>query len=205
MKKIVTVFLIVFGVLIFVACGQKNDLNEGTSSKEVEAENERLKSEIEDLKRQLEKSKNQSNAATAQQEESKPKWNTSDVNIETNGNLNLAVELLSSSDKLKDGEEIEPSKVYKAPWDYYGKPVKFTGYVNLVEDFPPDGNLPFRSEIVILTGDDTIVDILSLVPSGDIKNGDLVTIVGMPIGRAEVENAVGGSFTHLVVVTNNIE
>lgn len=82
--------------------------------------------------------------------------------------------------------------------------MKFTGEVNVVTDYPPSDEIPVRSEIIIVTDDDVIVDFFSLVPSGDIEVGDEVTISGLVTGRAEVENESGGTYTHLMVVTNKI-
>lgn len=60
------------------------------------------------------------------------RWNTSDVNIETNGNIAVAAQLLANTqpDELKQNiTEPDPALVMKAPWEYYGKPIKVTGYV----------------------------------------------------------------------------
>ncbi|WP_342564307.1 hypothetical protein NST84_03680 [Paenibacillus sp. FSL R7-0345] len=43
-----------------------------------------------------------------------------------------------------------------------------------------------------------------MVPSRALQVGDYVSITGYPIGRTEVENAMGGSYTHLIAVTNRL-
>ena len=37
--------------------------------------------------------------------------------------------------------------------------------------------------------------------SGKLKKGETARVCGLPIGRAEVTNAVGGKFTHLTLVS----
>ncbi|SEC17828.1 hypothetical protein [Paenibacillus sp. GP183] len=101
-----------------------------------------------------------------------------------------------------------PGKVVKTPWNYYGKSISFKGTVGVVDDYPPDsalGKSGIASEIVIECVDGTIVDFLSLVPSGDIQMNQQVIITGYPIGRTEVNNTLGGKFAHLIVVTNKLK
>jgi hypothetical protein len=42
------------------------------------------------------------------------------------------------------------------------------------------------ADIVIETDDGTIVEFFSMVPSGNVKVGQDVTITGYPVGRTEV-------------------
>jgi hypothetical protein len=47
----------------------------------------------------------------------------------------------------------------------------------------------------------SIVDLFAMEGSGKLKKGETARVCGLPIGRAEVTNAVGGKFTHLILVS----
>ncbi|MEG3939060.1 hypothetical protein QT995_12965, partial [Microcoleus sp. S36b_A3] len=47
----------------------------------------------------------------------------------------------------------------------------------------------------------SIVDLFAMEGSGKLKKGETARVCGLPIGRAEVTNAVGGKFTHLTLVS----
>jgi len=137
-----------------------------------------------------------------------PDWNTTEVDAFENGNLFLALDMIEAMGTVPLGEEADSEAVIKTPWNYYGKPIEFIGFVAVVEDFPPGSDVAqngFLSDIVIETYEGTIVEFFSMVPSGEIRVGDEVAITGYPVGRSEVENRMGGSFTHLIVVTNNVD
>lgn len=137
-----------------------------------------------------------------------PHWNTGDMYVTSNGNLPLAIELLKvTGDITKTATSPAPSAVQKAPWNYYGKPVKLTGTVGIVQDYPPGNNLSVEmggtaSEIVMFTDDGAFVDTLLSVSSGTVKMGDSVTVFGYPVGLIEGENKMGGKTTQLVLVGN---
>ncbi|MFD1885047.1 hypothetical protein [Paenibacillus wenxiniae] len=138
---------------------------------------------------------------------SQPEWNKSDPDMMSNGNLQLAVSMLQAMEQLPKGTHADAEQVLKTPWNYYGKALTFTGQVAVVEDYPPSSDtaqMGIQSDIVIESTDGTIVEFFSLVPSGSIKVGDQTTITGYPIGRTEVENRLGGNFTHLMVVTKKL-
>ncbi len=133
------------------------------------------------------------------------RWNTSDVNIETNGNIAVAAQLLANTqpDELKQNiTEPDPALVMKAPWEYYGKPIKVTGYVSIVQDYPPNSDIANAinngntvGEIVFIPDNAansiTILDYLHLGSTGDIKVGDHVAVYGYAVGLADVENKLG--------------
>ncbi len=138
---------------------------------------------------------------------SQPEWNKSDPDMMSNGNLQLAVSMLQAMEQLPKGTNADAEQVLKTPWNYYGKALTFTGQVAVVEDYPPSSDtaqMGIQSDIVIESTDGTIVEFFSLVPSGSIKVGDQITITGYPIGRTEVENRLGGNFTHLMIVTKKL-
>jgi len=158
--------------------------------------------------------KPEAKAETAQKGEAKPEkktpeWNTKDLNALENGNMLIAANLLKTAgDIKKDAVAVEPASVNKTPWKYYGKVVKMTGSVEVVQDYPPDSDVAKgmgvkeASEIVMTTEDGTIVDMFCSISSGSLKVGDIVTLYGYPVGQAEVENKIGGKFTHLVIIGN---
>lgn len=41
--------------------------------------------------------------------------------------------------------------------------------------------------------------------TGDLKNGDTVTLYGYPVGLADVTNKIGGKNTQLVIVGNSFD
>lgn len=139
-------------------------------------------------------------------------WNKTDINAMSNGNISVAVEALSlAQSSVGNSVSEQPQKVIKAPWNYYGKFIKFTGLVAVVQDFPPGSdisnalNTETSTDVVIETDDGTIVEFFGAVSSGDLQVGDQVTFYGYPVGTAEVDNKMGGSFTHLLIVGNAIE
>jgi len=215
LKKLAVILLIASSFMMLTACSGKD----ASAPKESVAEQQKLKEENEKLKAEADKLKKEKSdkeaaekkaaeeaaqAAETEQSEANTTWNVTDVDAETNGNIEFAADLLLTGKKLPASGKAVPAKVHKTPWDYYGKLVKFTGVVSLVTDYPPSDEVPLRSEIIIVTEDEVIVDFLSLVPSGDIEVGDEVTISGLVTGRMEVDNKVGGTFTHLIVVTNEV-
>lgn len=192
---------------MLTACSGK----ESSASKEAAAaeqqklkeENEKLKAEADKLKKEK-ADKEASLAIKTDKSKANTTWNVTDEDALTNGNLMLAANMLLSEKKIPIAAKVAPAKVLKTPWEYYGKLVTFTGIVEVVTDYPPSEENLLTSEIVILTEDDTIVDFQCFGSSGDIQVDDEVTISGLVVGRSEVENEVGGTFTHLIVVTNKI-
>ena len=78
--------------------------------------------------------------------------------------------------------------------------------MGVVEDQPPGSDISKvigggeTSEVVIETPDGSIVDLFAMESSGTLRVGETATVCGLPVGRAEVPNAVGGNFVHLIVV-----
>jgi len=140
-------------------------------------------------------------------------WNKSDLNITTNGNLALAVNLLKNNPGNKsEVEKGDAALIMKAPWDYYGKMISLSGAVSSAEDYPPGSDFSKllesdkTAEIVLIADDGyTIIDMFLRTSSGTLKTGDYVTVFGYPVGRMEIENRIGGSFTHLILVGNTAE
>lgn len=132
-------------------------------------------------------------------------WNTKDLSIVTNGNVAKAVKILKGNPN-QSVTSAEPAAVVKTPWSYYGKLIELTGVAEVVDDYPPGSDYSKilgggdASEVVFATEDGTIADFLLVGSSGNLKVGDSVTLRGYPVGREEVPNTLGGSFTHLILV-----
>ncbi|KAF0194380.1 MAG: hypothetical protein FD169_1849 [Bacillota bacterium] len=123
------------------------------------------------------------------------KWNMTDVSTDTNGNLLKASTVLNKMTQADfDREEIyeiPASQVHKTPWEYYGQTLKMTGEVWAIEVFPPGGDVSKAianggkcAELRILDETETVfIDFIYIGDIGDISVDDVVTIVGLPIGR----------------------
>lgn len=136
-----------------------------------------------------------------------PTWNVKEMLVEKNGNIPLAVQMLKAIGEVPAGQDTAAGDVLKTPWNYYGKPIKFSGTVGIVQDYPPDSSFAkggIQSQVVFSTGDGTIVDLFAMVPSGKLKVGDTISVVGYPVGHAEVQNKMGGNTTQLAIVTNKL-
>lgn len=154
------------------------------------------------------KEKGDSQAKEENEKLKHPAWNANEPDAMKNGNIPKAIDMLKVMKETPAGEPVSPDEVMKAPWSFYGKPLIFTGEVAVVEDYPPGsdfGKAGLASDIVIETGDGTIVEFFSMVPSGSMKAGQTVSITAYAVGRTEVENKLGGSFTHLIAVTNRLD
>lgn len=143
-----------------------------------------------------------------------PSWNTQDVNIETNGNLLVAAEVLkglSAEDLKKQAQEVKAADVMKAPWKYYGKVVKLSGHVGIAQEYPPGSDVSMAfgggdiGEIVLVSEDSTFIDYLNVGSTGDVNVGDSVVVYGLPVGHVEAENKLGGKTTELVIVGKVVE
>ncbi|MGE5606054.1 MAG: hypothetical protein ACM3YE_10215 [Bacteroidota bacterium] len=136
-------------------------------------------------------------------------WNVRDLNVQTNGNLEVASKILDviSPEVLKNqSEEPSAANVYKAPWKYYGKKLKISGEVTLVQEYPPGSAIASAfggsevGELVFVTDDNTIVDYVLLGSTGNIIVGNRVNTYGYCTGHIEVENKFGGKTTQLMVI-----
>ena len=137
-------------------------------------------------------------------------WNTTEIDAVKNGNIAVAVNWVNRNSALR-GAAIAPQPQYiaKQPWNYYGKVVRVTGTVGVVQDYPAGSDNAINgndtADIVILCGDGTIAEIFCMKPSGNITTGCTVTLYGYPVGVTEVPNRVGGTDTHLIMVGNDYE
>ncbi|WP_239616311.1 hypothetical protein [Cohnella mopanensis] len=128
-------------------------------------------------------------------------WNTTDLDIDTNGNEALAIQELTTFRVLNNGEKVSPAKLFEAPQNYYGKAVTVTGKVEYVDSFSPIGGI--QSEIIIKTSDGTLVDVLGINRAKeDLKIGYPRTLTGLPIGKGDVADSEGVMHTYIFLVSN---
>ncbi len=135
-----------------------------------------------------------------------PIWNTSDVNTLANGNLQIAAAAIKSLSPGNGVRHNDPAAVLKTPWKYYGQLLCYVGMAEVVEDYPAGSGFSKSlqsneaGEVVLAHDDGTILDFFVVGGTGALKAGQTAFLCGLPIGRVEVPNKLGGTFTHLVLV-----
>lgn len=153
-------------------------------------------------------------SAPAPAKSREPKWNTSDLDATTNGNLLEAVTLLQTKEPnwLTSNADAtaQPGLVMKTPWKFYGKPTAFQGEVGIVQAYPPGSDVGRVfggevAEVVMVTDDGTIIDFMMMGDSGSTQVGHVITVYGLVVGQVEVNNKMGGQTTQLMVVGNAIQ
>jgi hypothetical protein len=142
------------------------------------------------------------------------KWNKSDINAKVNGNISKAldvVEFITTDYSKQNYEVISAQDVMKTPWDYYGKIIKFSGKVGIIQSYPGDDEVT-RTEVVFMTDDGTYIDYLNanteFVTEDVVKHinkHDQVTVYGFPTGIIEGTNQMGGISRELALVGCTIE
>jgi|GEM_PF-4232173 Membrane protein involved in colicin uptake len=137
-----------------------------------------------------------------------PSWNTSEIYTDKNGNIALAIDMLKAyKGTLPNEDNVYSADVLKAPWNFYGKSVSFSGYVGIAQDYPPGSDFEQQgilSQIVMTTEDGTAIDILLTIPSGNIKPDDFITINAVPVGLFENDNEQGGTSTLVAAVADKL-
>lgn len=146
-----------------------------------------------------------SEARSAPRAPEKPTWNVADANAATNGNMLVALDALNSGKSIPEAGPTKAALVAKAPWNYYGKRLCFSGTAGIVQDYPPGSEVSNvmrgpASEVVVLMEDGTIVDTMVKGSSGDLAPDDAVTVCGLAVGNIEVDNQLGGKTTQLLLV-----
>ncbi|SDT09534.1 hypothetical protein SAMN05444162_3070 [Paenibacillaceae bacterium GAS479] len=191
-----------------------NDNSEGEEAAQAEAE-QRKKAEAEQAEaakkaakeaEEAKKAKKTAEAKAVALERAKhPEWDKSEIDAMKNGNPQMAFQMLEAlGNAVVTPITAKAGSVFKAPWNYYGKPIEFTVNVVIVQDYPPESDSYVKSEIVGQASDGTILDIFSTVDSGDIQVGDEITVVAYPVGLVTVDNKMGGQTDQLALVTNKL-
>lgn len=139
-------------------------------------------------------------------------WNFKDINVKTNGNIQVAVIKLRDYANSKDKAiQVDVENIFKRPWEHYGKIVKISGQAVIVQDYPPEGDIAkafggSAGEIVLVAGNgSTLIDFVIAGSTGNVKVGDQIAIYGYPVGLIDVQNKLGGKTTELAVVGNKVE
>ncbi|WP_195892702.1 hypothetical protein [Desnuesiella massiliensis] len=197
-KKLGIVVGIIIAICIVAAVGNSND----SSTRQTDKNNVG----------QSNLSTNSTNTKPTKDEVQKPTWNTTETDIEKNGNISIAVDIIKSNADLKSIATIpEPTAVAKAPWNYYGKVVKISGKITDIQEYPAGSDWSKllggkeAGQIVIISDDGTITDMFVMGSTGNLKNGDRVSLYGYPIGLSDVENRLGGKNTQLFIVGNSFD
>ena len=149
-----------------------------------------------------------STTSSSNQHQPSYNWNMKELNAVKNGNIPIAIQKMKADGALKDNTTaVAAAVVLKRPWEYYGKIITFSGTVGIVQDYPPGSDISkafggkgTAAEIVLISKDDTPVDVILNSSSGSIKVGQQITIYGYPVGQVEVQNRLGGNTTQLFVV-----
>lgn len=131
-----------------------------------------------------------------------PQWNMAEVDAVKNGNWFWAqLKAIEPNNLRLNAISPAPIDVFKRPWEFYGKAVKLTGNVRLVEDFPPGNPVSqalggTASAILLITNDSTIVYAELVGTSGNIIQGSQVSVYGFVAGTLEASN----NLTSLLIV-----
>jgi hypothetical protein len=139
-------------------------------------------------------------------------WNKKENDVKENGNIPFAVRTIMANPALrKQAKMQDPQMVAKTPWNYYGQVLKLSGQVAVVQDFPAGSDFGQAlgghdgADIVIVSQDQTIVELFCMKPSGKMRVGDTANLYGYPTGVTEVPNRLGGNDVHLILVGNDYD
>jgi hypothetical protein len=135
-----------------------------------------------------------------------PRWNTSDMNIMTNGNVAVATNLLNTGPAAGVPKALPLAEASKAPWKFFGDIYRWSGVAAIVQDYPPQNGSSY-GEVVMYdpTGVSSVpVDFVVIPDSGLIHEGDKVTVSGYVVGQVDVKNKLGGTTSQLVMVGKSI-
>ena len=207
-KIICGVFLVLF-VIGLAAPGSKDKTpatSNTTQSQEVKKVETAKKEEPKKEEVKKEEPKKEEPKPVAKKKE--PNWNKSEIDATKNGNMAIAAEIVrTEKDSIKqNAETVNAADVIKRPWDYYGKVYKFQGESAVLQDYPPTSDIGKAlggdaCEIVMTCGaQETIVDGMLAGNTKGLQEGSTVEIYGYVVGTMEVDNKIGGKFTHLIVV-----
>jgi hypothetical protein len=137
------------------------------------------------------------------------------MDVTTNGNLLIAVGLVQTNGAPRTGaKRVDIGAAAKAPFRYFGEVYQFSGSVAIIQEYAP-GSPTARgvgggevSEVVLF--DNTLssmvpIDYLMLGNTGNVKEGDTVTVWGYIVGLIDAKNRLGGTTSELTVVGKEIQ
>jgi hypothetical protein len=140
------------------------------------------------------------------------KWNVKDTDIATNGNLEVAGDILHkmSLEDMQNATWVQdnPVNVYQAPWKYYGQMMAIKGTVMSVMEYPPGSDISEmvakgRScvEVSMLSEDESFgITFILAGGNSSIQANENITAYGLPVGYVTGVNSFGGQVTNLVLV-----
>ena len=136
-------------------------------------------------------------------------WNTTDLDVATNGNLDLAATLVAAG-RVPLAEGAPPAADGRAPWSYVGEVREFTGTVERSLEYAPDAppppwptaRRPLGEVLVSDSAESGLMPVVCLTVGGpgDLREGDRVRARGLVVGLVGSPNRDGGSTTGVVVV-----
>lgn len=139
-------------------------------------------------------------------------WNLQDPNAASNGNVAVALQkILRNSDCKTEAEAAAPALVVQGVSGYYGKPLKLSGRVYNISALAADSAFGKAirgrpgSELLLVSSDKTVVDMLCTTANPNVKAGDSATVYGFAVGTHQVPNPAGGTVTRLVLVGSECE
>ncbi len=139
-------------------------------------------------------------------------WDTTNLYVNESTNLEKAVQILQSMSETdienQTAIDIDITTASKKPWEYYGEFVNVSGYVSLIQAYPPNSDVSKNlgtdgttTEIVILSEDGTsFADYFFIGDASDIAVDSYITVSGLPCGLLDVPNTMGGTYPYFVVV-----
>ncbi|MCL4465059.1 MAG: hypothetical protein M1401_02910 [Chloroflexi bacterium] len=142
------------------------------------------------------------------------KWNAQDPNANSNGNARLVAAFLKTADPTKlrqAADNVTPSALAKAPWDYYGKPLRLRGQVLRAQDLPHGGQtardlgVDQVGELLLVAEDGTRLNYTHLGSVGAIKAGAKVYVCGYAVGLVPQDTVGLGKPSVPVLVGRSIE
>ena len=156
---------------------------------------------------------NSSSSSSNNSNSSVPKdWNKSETDIQKNGNIDYAVNLIKQDSDVKSkAKAIDAASIIKAPFQYYGQVIQEAGFINDIEEYAQGSDWSKSlgggeaGQIVITTEDGTAIDMFVVGSTGNLKKGDYVTLYGYPVGLTDNENSLGGKNTELAIVGNSYD
>lgn len=172
---------------------------------EAKAKEEQAAKEADEAKAKEEQAAEQKAKNPMEQE-----WNTTDTDIMSNGNAVIAADIVNyyTEGQLRQlAEPVDETEAIKAVWKYYGKVIQIGGDVGFVTAYAPgsDMSIAFANgeecyEVHMISDLGVSVGILMIGDSASVKEGDYITVYGLPVGLFENENAYGGIVNELFLV-----
>ncbi len=145
--------------------------------------------------------------------EAKPlEWNRQEPDAHKNENAAVALQnILRDPNYRTNAIAPAPARVVKTPSDYYGKPLRLSGRISLINRLSAD-NEPYKAHglkpgfgLLLACDDKTVVEMQCMMPNLTYKSGDLVTVYGFAIGTVTVTNPAGGVVTRLAMFGSDCE